>query len=228
MVHSSNGFFMNWTGTQKGEGFEYHLLALAVTAFLFTPTKGERPVRSTNEVDKGRFRRLLFEGAGRRDLGTTSRECRRFEVADDGELLNVYRIGREALVNAFCHSGAKRINLELEYSDSELYVRIRDNGRGIDPQMLAKGRDGHWGLAGMRERATKIGGVLKILSSPAAGTEVQLSIPTTSIEGIEGFKRKPKMSCRIDRVVMVQGQRRRGGRWRRTNPAYLAAWNTFR
>jgi signal transduction histidine kinase len=91
----------------------------------------------------------------------------------------IYRIGREALVNAFCHSGAKRIELELEYSDSELYVRIRDNGRGIDPQVLEKGRDGHWGLAGMRERATRIGGVLKILSSPAAGTEVQLSIPTS-------------------------------------------------
>ena len=89
----------------------------------------------------------------------------------------IYRIGREALVNAFCHSGAKRIELELEYSNSELYVRIRDNGCGIDPQMLEKGRGGHWGLAGMRERATRIGGVLKILASPA-GTEVQLSIPT--------------------------------------------------
>ena len=49
---------------------------------------------------------------------------------------------------------------------------------GIEPQLLEKGRDGHWGLAGMRERATRIGGWLKILSSPTAGTEVQLSIPT--------------------------------------------------
>ena len=91
----------------------------------------------------------------------------------------IYRIGREALVNAFCHSGAKRIELALEYSDSELHVRIRDNGHGIDPQVLDKGRDGHWGLAGMRERATRIGGLLKILSSATAGTEVQLSIPST-------------------------------------------------
>jgi PAS domain S-box-containing protein len=90
----------------------------------------------------------------------------------------IYRIGREALVNAFCHSGAKRVELELEYSDTELRIRIRDNGCGIEPQMLEKGRDGHWGLAGMRERTTRIGGVLKILSSPAAGTEVQLSIPS--------------------------------------------------
>jgi PAS domain S-box-containing protein len=91
----------------------------------------------------------------------------------------IYRIGREALANAFCHSEAKRIELELAYSDSDLSVRIRDNGCGIESQMLERGRDGHWGLAGMRERATRIGGVLKILSSPAAGTEVQLSIPTS-------------------------------------------------
>jgi PAS domain S-box-containing protein len=90
----------------------------------------------------------------------------------------IYRIGREALANAFCHSGAKRVELELEYSDSELRIRIRDNGCGIDPQVLEKGRDGHWGLAGMRERATRIGGLLKILSSATAGTEVELSIPS--------------------------------------------------
>ena len=91
----------------------------------------------------------------------------------------IYRIGREALVNAYCHSGAKRIELELDYSGSELCLRIRDNGCGIEPRVLEKGRDGHWGLAGMRERATRIGAVLKILSSPAAGTEVHLSIPAS-------------------------------------------------
>jgi len=89
----------------------------------------------------------------------------------------IYRIGREALVNAFRHSGAKCVELELEYSDTELRIRIRDDGRGIDPQMLYAGRAGHWGLAGMRERATKIGGILNISSSSRAGTEVQLSVP---------------------------------------------------
>jgi PAS domain S-box-containing protein len=88
----------------------------------------------------------------------------------------IYRIGREALVNAFRHSAAKRVELELEYSDSELRMRIRDNGRGIDPQMLEKGRLEHWGLAGMRERATRIGGLLKI-SSGETGTEIELAFP---------------------------------------------------
>jgi nitrate/nitrite-specific signal transduction histidine kinase len=56
-------------------------------------------------------------------------------------------------------------------------MRVCDNGCGIDPKVLHAGREGHWGLAGMRERATKIGGLLKISSSATAGTEVQLSIP---------------------------------------------------
>jgi len=90
----------------------------------------------------------------------------------------IYRIGREAVVNALWHSEAKRVELELEYSDTELRIRIRDNGCGIDPEVIEKGRGGHWGLAGMRERATRIGGRLKILSSATAGTEVLLSIPS--------------------------------------------------
>ena len=90
----------------------------------------------------------------------------------------VYRIGREALVNAFRHSGAKRVDFELEYADSDLCMRVRDNGCGINPEVLEAGREGHWGLAGMRERATRIGGLLKISSSANTGTEVQLSIPS--------------------------------------------------
>ena len=88
----------------------------------------------------------------------------------------VYRIGREALVNAFRHSRAKRVELELEYAGSDLRLRVRDNGCGIDPQILQIGREGHWGLAGMRERATRIGALLKISSSAAHGTDVQLSV----------------------------------------------------
>jgi PAS domain S-box-containing protein len=92
--------------------------------------------------------------------------------------IEVYRIGREALVNAFRHSCARRVEIGLEYAESELLLRIHDNGCGIDPQVLHGGRDGHWGLAGMRERATRIGGLLQISSSATAGTAVHLSIPS--------------------------------------------------
>jgi PAS domain S-box-containing protein len=89
----------------------------------------------------------------------------------------IYRIGREALINAFSHARAQRIELEIEYADSDLRMRIRDNGRGIDPEVLDAGREGHWGLAGMRERANRIGALLKISSGASAGTELELSIP---------------------------------------------------
>src|ERR1044071_5800522 len=65
----------------------------------------------------------------------------------------VYRIGREAVVNAFRHSGASRIEVALEYGSRGLRVLVRDNGRGINSQVLRSGSDGHWGLLGMRERA---------------------------------------------------------------------------
>lgn len=90
----------------------------------------------------------------------------------------VYRIGREALVNAFRHSRAKSIEVELEYATKHLRILVRDDGCGIDPQVLRSGRDGHWGLSGMRERAEGIGARLNVWSRAAAGTEVELSVPS--------------------------------------------------
>jgi signal transduction histidine kinase len=89
----------------------------------------------------------------------------------------VYRIGREALINAFQHSKAAKIELELTYADAQFCLRIRDDGAGIDPDILGAGKPGHWGLSGMRERARKIGAQLNIWSKPGAGTEIELTIP---------------------------------------------------
>jgi signal transduction histidine kinase/ligand-binding sensor domain-containing protein len=88
-----------------------------------------------------------------------------------------YRIGREALLNAIRHSGARAIEATLEYKPQSLRLHVRDDGRGIDPDVLRDGRDGHWGLPGMRERAERIGAQLHVFSSPGNGTEVELSIP---------------------------------------------------
>jgi signal transduction histidine kinase len=91
----------------------------------------------------------------------------------------VYRIGREALVNAVRHAQAARIEVELEYGSRALRVLVRDDGVGIDPEVLRSGRDGHFGLEGMRERAETIGGRFSVRSAAGAGTEVELSLRTS-------------------------------------------------
>jgi signal transduction histidine kinase len=109
-----------------------------------------------------------------------------FRIAVEGEVRplhplvrdDVYRIGREALINAFRHSRAATIEVELEYMDRQLRVVVRDDGCGIDPQILSSGRDGHWGLPGMRERAGGMGARLKVWSRATRGTEVELLVPS--------------------------------------------------
>ena len=108
----------------------------------------------------------------------------------------IYLIAREALVNALRHSEATSIEAEVEYLPGRLRVAVRDNGRGIDAEVVRSGRrHGHWGMAAMRERAENIGARLKVRSrvplpvlnrslgrsifwSRTAGTEVELSIPS--------------------------------------------------
>ena len=90
----------------------------------------------------------------------------------------IYRIAAEALRNAFQHAGARQIEVEMRYDDRQFRLRVRDDGKGFDPAVLAKGgREGHYGLPGMRERAKIAGGKLTVWSEVDAGTEVELQIP---------------------------------------------------
>jgi len=71
-----------------------------------------------------------------------------------------------------------RIEAEIAYDSQFFRLRIRDNGKGIDPKILEKGaRHGHWGLPGVRERAKRIGARLKFWNEPGAGTEAELTVP---------------------------------------------------
>jgi len=88
----------------------------------------------------------------------------------------LFLIAREALVNAWRHSQATTIEAEIEYLPGRLRLAVRDNGSGIDPEIIRTGRESHWGLQGMRERARNIGAHLRILSRHGAGTEVEVSV----------------------------------------------------
>jgi signal transduction histidine kinase/ligand-binding sensor domain-containing protein len=89
----------------------------------------------------------------------------------------LYRIGREAVINAFRHARAHRIEVTLTYTSKQFRLLVRDDGCGIDPAILKSGREGHWGLSGMRERADRMRAKLCVMSRPSGGTEVQLSVP---------------------------------------------------
>jgi signal transduction histidine kinase len=92
----------------------------------------------------------------------------------------IYRIAAEAVRNAFNHARARRIEVEIWYSAQDVRVRVRDDGAGIEPNVVGQeGREGHFGLAGMRERAEHICGKLDIWSERGAGTEVELRLPAS-------------------------------------------------
>jgi signal transduction histidine kinase len=88
----------------------------------------------------------------------------------------IYRIGYEAIRNARKHSGASRLEVELRYA-SDLALLVSDDGIGIDPTIADRGKDEHFGLQGMRERAARIGGKLTLRSSSNSGTEIRLIVP---------------------------------------------------
>ena len=88
----------------------------------------------------------------------------------------IYRIVYEAIRNAYIHSRGSRLEVELKYAQN-LSVRVSDDGIGIDPDVSDKGKTGHFGIQGMRERAARIGAKLTITSSPDSGTEITLVVP---------------------------------------------------
>jgi signal transduction histidine kinase len=88
----------------------------------------------------------------------------------------VFRIASEAIVNAFKHSGANSVRVDLDYLNG-LRIFVQDDGGGMPEQVLLQGRDGHFGLSGMRERADRIGANLEVSSRVGVGTEVGLTVP---------------------------------------------------
>ena len=112
-----------------------------------------------------------------------------FQVAVEGESRNlhpilrdeVYKIAAEAMRNAFRHAQARQVEAEIRYDNEQFRLRVRDDGKGIDPAVLSsQGSEGHYGLPGMRERATLIGGKLVVWSEVDAGTEVELRVPAST------------------------------------------------
>jgi ligand-binding sensor domain-containing protein/signal transduction histidine kinase len=126
-----------------------------------------------------------------------------FRVAVEGQARDlhpilrdeIYKIAAEALRNAFHHAQAKQVEVEIRYDHDQFRLRVRDDGKGMDAAVLSShGLEGHYGLRGMRERATLIQGKLVVWSEVDAGTEVELRVPAsaayTTAAGASWFSRK--------------------------------------
>jgi signal transduction histidine kinase len=121
---------------------------------------------------------LAAEGIGHSSVGLS------VEVEGTSRALHpivrdeTYRIAGEALRNALRHAEANKIEVELHYDERQLRLRIRDDGKGIDPTFqTSQGREGHFGMHGMRERAKLINAKLTVWTAPSSGTEIELSVP---------------------------------------------------
>jgi signal transduction histidine kinase len=139
-------------------------------------------------IAKGNLAELLIATSEELAASESSGHQPAFELIEEGERRNlspttkneVCRIALELLRNAYRHAHAHRIETEVRYGDDNLRLRIRDDGKGIAPQVLKDGGSaGHWGLRGVRERAERIGAHLDFWSEIGAGTEVQLTVPAS-------------------------------------------------
>jgi signal transduction histidine kinase len=92
---------------------------------------------------------------------------------------NLLRIAQEAIANATKHAQPRHVSVHLAYEANGTRLKICDDGCGFCVDDAPDGQDGHFGLLGMRERADKIGGTLRVTSAPGTGTCVEIFVPQT-------------------------------------------------
>jgi signal transduction histidine kinase len=114
----------------------------------------------------------------------------------------IYHIAIEALRNAFRHAHARRIEVEIRYGAREFQVHVRDNGKGMKPEVLQAGRDGHYGIVGMRERTRLAGGRLVFWSELDSGTELELTVQASLAYAKDSGSRAVTLTEKIRRIFL--------------------------
>jgi signal transduction histidine kinase len=90
---------------------------------------------------------------------------------------NLLLLAQEAVTNAVKHAAAKTISARLSFAPGEVTLEILDDGRGFDPPRAPGVSEGHFGLQGMRERVKRLGGTLRIESTPGGASRIQTTVP---------------------------------------------------
>lgn len=160
------------------------LLTSALDQAETTVSEGRQKVRALRSEDEDKGLSLPQLLAAVADELSSDATQQRLQVRGIPRALSVgvgpdlFAIGREAMVNAWRHAGASQVLVTLEFGDAALILRVSDDGAGIPEAYAAlQGRDGHWGLAGMRERAAAIGARLNVAARDNGGSEISVSLP---------------------------------------------------
>jgi PAS domain S-box-containing protein len=94
------------------------------------------------------------------------------QIAEEIQL-SIYRILQEHLSNIVKHANASMVNIDLKRENGDLYMSVRDNGRGFNPNLVKSGI----GLENIRRRASILNGQISIISSPGSGCDLIVKIP---------------------------------------------------
>jgi signal transduction histidine kinase len=121
----------------------------------------------------------------------------------------IVQIVREALRNAIQHAGHTEVGVRSEYGDQFLTLAVRDEGPGMSEMLMEKGKPGHFGIRGMRERAVRIGSSLTVSSSASTGTEWTLRVPATVAYEPEDMTSLPAISNRYMQLLGMLVRRNR-------------------
>ncbi len=119
------------------------------------------------------FRKKYPEVDLKQDLGEGDGRLSRYTS------VSLFRIYQEALQNVVRHSNATQATVRLAFTEDAAILEVRDNGAGMPhaPDLIALTTRGHYGLAGMKERAEAVNGQFRFVSAPGQGTEVRVTVP---------------------------------------------------
>ncbi|MGB1560048.1 MAG: two-component regulator propeller domain-containing protein [Sinimarinibacterium flocculans] len=214
------------------QGFQGVILRLQAVMLQLDDARARRAMEQALEradavLVEGRDRvRLVREGEQSDELGRAVAGVGEELVRDGGTRFRIIELGarcrvcplvraelfaicREALFNTVLHANAQSVEVEIRYGTESLRVVVRDDGRGIDAGVLVSGgRDGHFGLPGMRERAQRLGSSLNIRSRPGVGTEITVRVPA-SIAYAEA--NKMPLLRRLRRLLLAEDVVERAG-----------------
>jgi len=173
---------MNSPETQRGSLSELQALVQQSMSNLRRMIRGLRPIYLEDLGLVTSLNMLVGEMGQSTEIAITFVSAGQEHRLDSQSEMMIYRMVQESLNNVIHHAEAKHAWVELQFSGTELWVQIRDDGKGFvvptNPGQFPE--KGHFGLLGLHERAELINAKMDILSRPGKGTTISIKVGQTA------------------------------------------------